>query len=207
MHMPTRLNLSTLQDLLRILPEVRSDDASDYLAQLLHTPAFVAAQIVPLLTHSAPAREPSIAISYGARETSTCLQIFVWPAGAATPIHDHTSWGAYQCVIGALVEQRYERLDAGEQPSTARLRKAWQRTWCGEDDASMVLPYEQGIHRIMNPHSNPAISVHLYGPRLGVFDGRDYDSKRDVVCDRLEYDKEAPFQRPVLRGAYGASYL
>jgi hypothetical protein len=26
----------------------------------------------------------------------------------------------------------------------------------------------------------------MYGPRSGVFDGRDYDPKRDFVCDRLE---------------------
>jgi hypothetical protein len=28
--------------------------------------------------------------------------------------------------------------------------------------------------------------VHLYGPRLGEIDGRDYDPSRDYVCDRLE---------------------
>jgi hypothetical protein len=31
-----------------------------------------------------------------------------------------------------------------------------------------------------------AISVHLYGPRLGEIDGRDYDPSRDFVCDRRE---------------------
>jgi hypothetical protein len=28
--------------------------------------------------------------------------------------------------------------------------------------------------------------MHLYGPRLGILDGRDYDPSRDFVCDRLE---------------------
>jgi hypothetical protein len=28
--------------------------------------------------------------------------------------------------------------------------------------------------------------VHLYGPRTGEVDGRDYDTFRDYVCDRLE---------------------
>jgi hypothetical protein len=26
--------------------------------------------------------------------------------------------------------------------------------------------------------------VHLYGPRIGEVDGRDYDLSRDYVCDR-----------------------
>lgn len=37
----------------------------------------------------------------------------------------------------------------------------------------------------------PAISMHLYGPRLGLLDGRDYDPSRDFVCDRLERKKLA----------------
>jgi hypothetical protein len=28
--------------------------------------------------------------------------------------------------------------------------------------------------------------VHLYGPRIGEVDGRDYDLSRDYVCDRRE---------------------
>jgi hypothetical protein len=28
--------------------------------------------------------------------------------------------------------------------------------------------------------------VHLYGPRMGEVDGRDYDLSCDYVCDRLE---------------------
>ena len=205
--MSTRKPAADLRDLLHILPEIRLDEAPEYMAQLLRNPAFVTAQIVPFVTWVAPACEPSIAISYGAREASTCVQVFVWPAGATTPIHDHTSWGAYQCVIGSLVEQRYERLDDGEQPSIARLRKAWQRSWCSEDGASMVLPYEQGIHRITNPNTFPAISVHMYGPRSGIFDGRDYDPKRDVVCDRLEVDTGALVQHGALQVSFGGSYL
>jgi hypothetical protein len=49
-----------------------------------------------------------------------------------------------------------------------------------------VAPYAGGIHRIANPGPRPAISVHLYGPRMGALDGRDYDPSRDYVCDRFE---------------------
>ena len=41
---------------------------------------------------------------------------------------------------------------------------------------------------LANPSTVPTVSVHIYGPRLGVFDGRDYDPGHDSVCDRLELD-------------------
>lgn len=47
-----------------------------------------------------------------------------------------------------------------------------------------MLPYDEGIHRMGNPGNKTAVSMHLYGPRTGVFDGRDYDISRDFMCDR-----------------------
>jgi predicted metal-dependent enzyme (double-stranded beta helix superfamily) len=179
-------NQSEFERLYQRLPELAFEEAGAFLGHITHDPSFVIAQLLPFLARVTPAREPYIPVSYGARETSTCMQVFVWPAGATTPIHDHTSWGAYHCVVGSLLEERYERLDDGAQPSKARLRKTWQRSWRRDDEASMVLPYEKGIHRVGNPGSRPAISVHLYGPRMGILDGRDYDAARDFVCDRLE---------------------
>src|SRR5689334_17843726 len=90
----------------RRVPQLAFEDAGAFLGHLVN-PAFVAAQLVPLLAHVPAAHEPYIAFSYGARERATCLQVFVWLAGAATQIHDHTSWGAYYCVVGSLLEQRY----------------------------------------------------------------------------------------------------
>jgi predicted metal-dependent enzyme (double-stranded beta helix superfamily) len=164
-------------------------DARAALIRLANTPTFVETQIVPFLAHVAPAPAPYIAQSYGSQAESACLQIFVWPAGARTPIHDHTSWGAYYCIAGSLLEERYQRLDDGTQPDTARLQKHWRRLWTHRDGVSTVQPYEGGIHRIANPRRTPAISLHLYGPRMGVLDGRDYDPTRDFVCDRLEHDE------------------
>jgi hypothetical protein len=66
------------------------------------------------------------------------------------------------------------------------LKKVWRLTWGPEDGISTVLPYGGGIHRISNATEELAISVHLYGPRLGEMDGRDYDPSRDYVCDRRE---------------------
>ena len=55
-----------------------------------------------------------------------------------------------------------------------------------EDGASSVLPHDGSIHRVGNPGKNVAISVLLYGPRLGEVDRREYDLSCDCVCDRRE---------------------
>jgi hypothetical protein len=89
-------------------------------------------------------------------------------------------------VVGSVLEERYERLDDGSRVEYARLKKAWQLSWSGEDGVSTVLPRDGGIHRVGNPGGETAISVHLYGPKIGELDGRDYDASRDHVCDRWE---------------------
>ena len=119
-------------------------------------------------------------------DLSCSLQVFVWPAGTATRIHDHSSWGAFCCIAGSILEERYGRADDGSLADYAHLRMLWSRTWNKDDGVSTVLPYDGGIHKVGNPTAEPAISVHLYGPRLGEIDGRDYDPSRDYVCDRRE---------------------
>jgi len=180
--------LRHLEHLYRQLPDLTCNESRAFLAQIIHDPVFVMTQIMPALAQIGSGPEPAIVASYGARESSTCLQVFTWPAGATTAIHDHTSWGAYHCVVGTLVEERYTRLDDGAQPSTAHLGKLWQRAWLPNDGVSIVGAYAEGIHRISNLGSRPAVSVHLYGPRMGMFDGRDYDPSCDFVCVRHEGD-------------------
>ena len=114
------------------------------------------------------------------------LQIFVWPSGTGTRVHDHSSWGVYRCVAGSLLETRYARLDDGSRFEHARLEKSWQVPWSPDDGASTVLPGDGGIHSMTNVGDGVAVSVHLYGPRAGGIDGRDYDPARDHVCDRFE---------------------
>lgn len=141
----------------------------------------------PLLEQAERAESWYVASRHNAPEGSYSLQVFVWPAGAWTKVHDHSSWGALRCVAGSIVEERYKRLDDGSRPEHARLEKIWRREWTkGRNEISTVLPYEGGIHRVGNPGDETAVSVHLYGPRMGVVDGRDYEPSRDYVCDRWD---------------------
>lgn len=158
--------------------------AAHFLSRLVRDPGFLRAEILPLLDEARTAEGYYKARRYDDGRGLYSLQVFVWPPKTGTKIHDHSSWGAYCCAAGTVLEERYERLDDGSVPDHARLKKAWQLSWSPEDGASTVLPGDGGIHRVGNPGGETAVSVHLYGPQTGGVDGRDYDPSSDHVCDR-----------------------
>lgn len=164
--------------------EPSPQDGGLFLTRLVGDPAFINSWVLPLLGQARWAQDWYVAHRHGSPDGTISLQVFVWPAGSKTKIHDHSSWGVFCCAVGTVLEERYERLDDGSRPDHASLRMLWRRSWSEGASVSTVLPYGEGIHRVGNPTDVPAISVHLYGPRLGAIDGRDYDPSRDYVCDR-----------------------
>ena len=176
--------LSKLEELSALPPALALKKVIPVLECLVEDPAFRSSEILPLLEQADRAKEWYVAGTHTGDNRFFSVQIFVWPPGSETKVHDHASWGALRCVVGSIVEERYERLDYGLQPNRARLRKVWRMVWSRQDRASTVLPYEGGIHRVGNPGPGTAVSVHLYGRRRGELDGRDYDPSRDYVCDR-----------------------
>jgi predicted metal-dependent enzyme (double-stranded beta helix superfamily) len=166
--------------------ELALRQAATFLSYLVKDPDFVNSRISPFLEEARYAEDWYVAHRHDAEDGSFSLQVFVWPPGTGTKVHDHSSWGAYCCAIGSVFEERYERLDDGSRPDHARLKKVWQLSWSSEDGASTVLPGDGGIHWVGNPGESTAISVHLYGPQIGEVDGRNYDPSRDYVCDRRE---------------------
>jgi predicted metal-dependent enzyme (double-stranded beta helix superfamily) len=176
-----------LQRLSELPTELAIQQTAAFLSHLVKDPTFFEGALRPLLEEARGAEgDWYVAHSYGGEGHTFSLQVFVWPPSTETKIHDHSSWGVYCCAVGAVFEERYERLDDGSRLDHARLKKFRQRMWSRGDGASSVLPHDRGIHRVGNPGDNVAISVHLYGPRLGEVDGRDYDLSCDYVCDRRE---------------------
>lgn len=184
MTVPLTSNSSKLQEISDLLTDLALREATSFLARLVMDPTFLATWVFPLLEEAEKREGWYVAHRHETPDGSCSLQVFVWPPGSKTRIHDHSSWGVFCCEVGSLVEERYERLDDGSKPDFAHLRKAWRRAWTKDDGISTVLPYEEGIHQVGNPGTRTAISVHLYGPRVGNVDGRDYDPSRDYVCDR-----------------------
>ena len=175
-----------LQGLCSFPTEQALPRAAAFLADLVRDRSFLQAHVLPFLEEARGAERWYVGRRWYAPDRSFSLQLFVWPPGTRTMIHDHSSWGAYACASGTVLEERYERLDDGSRFEYARLREVWQLPWSPEDGASTVLPGDGGIHRVGNPYGEAAVSVHLYGPRLEDVDGRDYDPSRDYVCDRLD---------------------
>jgi predicted metal-dependent enzyme (double-stranded beta helix superfamily) len=180
------LDTNGLQKLSELPMELALQQAAPFLTHLVRDPAFVEFEILPLLQAAKGREDWYVARRYDGKDHSFSLQVFVWPPSTETRIHDHSSWGVYCCAAGSVLEERYERLDDGSRPDHADLKKIWQLLWSREDGASSVLPHDGGIHRVGNPSDSLAISVHLYGPRIGEVDGRDYDLSCDYVCDRRE---------------------
>jgi predicted metal-dependent enzyme (double-stranded beta helix superfamily) len=175
-----------LQALCALPPTQALPRAADFVTDLVQDHSFLKSHVLPFLEEARSAEDWYVARRWDSPEGSFSLQVFVWPAGTRTRIHDHSSWGAYACAAGIVLEERYERLDDGVRQDHARLEEVWQLPWSPRDGASTVLPGDEGIHRVGNPYSEVAVSVHLYGPRMGEVDGRDYDPSRDYVCDRLD---------------------
>jgi predicted metal-dependent enzyme (double-stranded beta helix superfamily) len=176
---------SQLEALAALPLELALREAVPLLLRLADNPAFLNAHVLSLLQKEREVRDWYVAHICNGPDDSYSLQVFFWPEGSRTKIHDHTSWGAYCCVVGSVLEERYERLDDGSVLDHARLKKVWQLWWNREDGASTALPGGEGIHRVGNPGTKTAISVHLYGPQIGEVDGSDYDPSKHYVCDRL----------------------
>lgn len=160
--------------------------AAAFVADLVRDRSFLLSHVLPLLEGARSLESWYVDRRWDDPHKSYSLQLFVWPPGTRTMIHDHGAWGAYACAAGTVLEERYERLDDGSKFEYARLREAWRLPWSPKDGASTVLPGDEGIHRVGNPYEGVAVSVHLYGPRTSPVDGRDYDPSRDYVCDRVE---------------------
>ena len=65
---------------------------------------FLGKHVVPLLEETTEADEWYVAPRWEGEDGSYSLEIFVWAPGTRTQIHDHSSWGAYYCVVGSVLE-------------------------------------------------------------------------------------------------------
>jgi predicted metal-dependent enzyme (double-stranded beta helix superfamily) len=154
--------------------------AATWLAQLIADDDFLESHVLPLLDQQDGHEEVSVAaLADGGSAYS--LLAFRWSPGSTTQIHDHGSWGVLGVATGRLHEERFQRLDDGDESNRVRLRRQWSHDW-EPGRLSILMPYKGGIHRIQNLSMEGAISIHLYGPTLGE-GGRDFDPTTDDVDD------------------------
>jgi len=74
------------------------------LSWLVRDSDFLGSHVLPLLEEAGRTNDWYVAYRHDEPEHSYSLQIFVWPPGSATRIHDHSCLGAFCCVVGSVVE-------------------------------------------------------------------------------------------------------
>ncbi len=81
----------------------------------------------------------------------------VWGPGQGSPVHDHHCWCVMGVHRGLLTEETYRTADAGDQAAPAG------RVTCARGAVRALIPGFGDIHRVFNPGSAAAISIHVYG--------------------------------------------
>jgi predicted metal-dependent enzyme (double-stranded beta helix superfamily) len=102
------------------------------------------------------------------RSAARDLTLFslVLPAGAATPVHDHLTWGLVGLYGGEQEEWIYRRLDGGGDEGSAELVEVEQRH-LRAGDFYELLPPDGDIHRVQAVGNSPSVSLHLLGNDIG----------------------------------------
>lgn len=88
------------------------------------------------------------------------IMAVVWPAGIFSPIHDHSNWCAFGVYEGVVEETCYEAVSSSDGCSTARSVSTSLRR---PGSVAHMPAAATHIHRMHNPGSRPAISLHVYG--------------------------------------------
>jgi 3-mercaptopropionate dioxygenase len=87
---------------------------------------------------------------------SFSLLAIVWRPGQWTRIHDHVTWCVFAGLQGEVTEDLY-RFDASSETLVPAGRRG-----CPAGTVRCELP-PGDIHRLGNPGSHPAITLHVYG--------------------------------------------
>lgn len=98
-----------------------------------------------------------------------CLVLIVWGANAASPIHNHgDAAGIVLPVFGSIKEAKFQILQ--QDDNEARLRKAEICHLKAGELTTIEDNADTQAHLMLNEHSSPAATVHLYLPAIDEYD-------------------------------------
>jgi predicted metal-dependent enzyme (double-stranded beta helix superfamily) len=130
------------------------------LSRLLADTAGVA-RVVDELRAESRRRPARVLVEHVEPESPFTVQVFRWPPGWTTSIHDHVSWGVVAVLLGAEQEQLF-RIDEQGRP-VPRSRRVVIAGEC----VSFVPPND--VHQVCAPE--PTLSLHVYGADLSITGG------------------------------------
>jgi predicted metal-dependent enzyme (double-stranded beta helix superfamily) len=119
---------------------------------------------------------------YRRADRSITLHAAVFPAGVASPVHDHLAWGIVGLYRGLQEEDVYRRADDGRTPGRAVLEHVERRRLV-PGDCYTLLPPDGDIHRVRTVSPEASISIHLLGNDLGCIVRHRFDPEHGVVVD------------------------
>lgn len=88
-----KLEMSGLEGFADLAPDLALSEGVTLLNRLAKNPDFLDAYVLPLLEEPGETEDWYVAHRYEDGHYSYSLEVFVWPPGSRTEIHDHTSWG------------------------------------------------------------------------------------------------------------------
>src|SRR5215211_6819363 len=98
----------------------------------------------------------------------------LFPPSEPTPVHDHNTWGLVGVWRGEEREEKFHRTDDGRRAGYATLETRGS-TVNTPGKVTLLVPPRDDIHRIWNPTSEPAYSIHIYGQLLGTWRASTFD--------------------------------
>jgi predicted metal-dependent enzyme (double-stranded beta helix superfamily) len=96
---------------------------------------------------------------FRAADRSLCLFSLVVPSGAATPVHDHGSWG----LVGLYRGRQDEELYSTERGGLVLVR----RRALVPGDLYALLPPRNDVHRVRTTSATTSVSIHLLANDTG----------------------------------------
>lgn len=112
-------------------------------------------------------------------DSSLFIVAVSWLPGRGAPAHDHGTWAVVVGVDGPERNIFWERLDDGNRPGHAKLRKSGDKVMLEGDVVAMPTGT---IHGVLNETDETTLSFHVYGRHLN-HTGR---SKFDPVTNSHE---------------------
>lgn len=118
---------------------------------------------------------------YRAGDGGLALSALVVPSGAATPVHDHLTWGLVGLCQGRQRETVYRRSQAGEPRGQATLAVV-EELELAPGDCYDLLPHND-IHQVLTTSAETSVSLHLLGNDNGCTWRNQYDPEASSVTD------------------------
>jgi cysteine dioxygenase len=121
---------------------------------------------------------------------SYTLLLLCWNPGQESPIHDHPCDGCWMEVLqGQIQECRYRT--SVKDDGTTKLECTQDKTF-DEDGGIVFIEDSLGLHKVGNPGTQPAVTMHVYSPPFQsckIWLDESKKPSKSSICNYSEYGR------------------